>query len=114
MVAYAVVFRPAFQISVGPLDRSETTFCSCDCCDTSSTLSRPLQSSQVTLSPKGPIEEYQERMDQMEAVFGLLFSGPERLLRAYHDRDIVLFRWDTPTKEQYMVVMVTCSVQSTS
>ena len=57
-----------------------------------------LQTSQVTLSPKGPIEEFQERMDQMEALFGLLFSGPERLLRAYQDRDIHLFRWDIPLR----------------
>ena len=34
----------------------------------------------------------------MEALFGLLFSGPERLLRAYQDRDIHLFRWDIPLR----------------
>ena len=43
----------------------------------------------------------------MEAVFGLLFSGPERLLKAYQDRDLLLFRWDMRPEEWCMVVTVT-------
>ena len=47
-------------------------------------------------------------MDQMEEVFGLLFSGPERLLRAYQDRDLKLFRWDTPTGTDAMLPWLSC------
>jgi hypothetical protein len=50
------------------------------------------QTSLTCLETAGPIQMCQDTIDRLERVYELLFTGPERLMRAFETRDLHRFR----------------------
>ena len=52
-----------------------------------------LQQSQVSLEAAGPVQMCQETIERLECVYELLFTGPEKLMRAFENKNLDRFKY---------------------